>query len=78
METPIARQQWAAQRIWNPATEATPAWNEAGTYQSAGAYGDGVSIVECSISQLEDQRDAVLIPRLARRIHAAFAAQGTE
>ncbi|WP_329176308.1 helix-turn-helix domain-containing protein [Streptomyces sp. NBC_01477] len=52
----VARQQWAAQRTWNPAAEATAAWNEAGTYQSAGAYGDGMAIVERAISHYESTR----------------------
>ncbi|MEU2431058.1 helix-turn-helix transcriptional regulator [Streptomyces sp. NPDC007861] len=52
----VSRQQWAAQRTWNPAAEAAAAWNEAGTYQSAGAYDDGLAIVERAISQFESSR----------------------
>ncbi|URN17605.1 MULTISPECIES: helix-turn-helix domain-containing protein [Streptomyces] len=52
----VARQQWAAQRTWNPAAEAAAAWNESGTYQSAGAYHDGLAIVERAISQFEAAR----------------------
>ncbi|MCH0539108.1 helix-turn-helix transcriptional regulator [Streptomyces sp. MUM 203J] len=46
----VSRQQWAAQRTWNPAADAAAAWNEAGTYQSAGQYDDGLAIVERAIS----------------------------
>lgn len=52
----VSRQQWAAQRTWNPAAEAAAAWNEAGTYQSAGAYDDGLAIVERAISLYEGAR----------------------
>ncbi|MFK0015729.1 helix-turn-helix domain-containing protein [Streptomyces sp. NPDC091027] len=52
----VSRQQWAAQRTWNPTAEAAAAWNEAGTYQSAGAYDDGLAIVERAISQFESSR----------------------
>ncbi|MGC9544045.1 helix-turn-helix domain-containing protein [Streptomyces sp. UG1] len=52
----VSRQQWAAQRTWNPAAEAAAAWNEAGTYQSAGQYDDGLAIVERAISQFERAR----------------------
>ncbi|GAA4919003.1 helix-turn-helix transcriptional regulator [Streptomyces coeruleoprunus] len=54
----VSRQQWAAQRTWNPAAEAAAAWNEAGTYQSAGAYDDGLAIVERAISQFEGSRSS--------------------
>ncbi|MEN8653468.1 helix-turn-helix transcriptional regulator [Streptomyces sp. 21So2-11] len=49
----VSRQTWAAQQTWNPEAEAAAAWNEAGTYQSAGQYDDGLSIVERAISQFE-------------------------
>jgi transcriptional regulator with XRE-family HTH domain len=49
----VSRQMWAAQRTWNPGAEAAGAWNEAGTYQSAGHYEDGLAIVERAISQYE-------------------------
>ncbi|MFI6288494.1 helix-turn-helix domain-containing protein [Streptomyces sp. NPDC051018] len=52
----VSRQQWAASRTWNPTAEAAAAWNEAGTHQSAGAYGDGLAIVERAISQYENAR----------------------
>ncbi|KIF75243.1 hypothetical protein QR77_17555 [Streptomyces sp. 150FB] len=52
----VARQQWAAQSTWNPAAEAAAAWNEAGTHQSAGAYDDGLAIVERAISQYQGSR----------------------
>ncbi|MFF0228572.1 helix-turn-helix domain-containing protein [Streptomyces sp. NPDC004629] len=52
----VSRQQWAAQRTWNPAAEAAAAWNEAGTYQSAGQYDDGLAIVERAISHFEGAR----------------------
>ncbi|MFF2374818.1 helix-turn-helix domain-containing protein [Streptomyces xiamenensis] len=52
----VSRQQWAAQRTWNPAAEAAAAWNEAGTYQSAGQYEDGLAIVDRAISHFENSR----------------------
>ncbi|WP_371590889.1 helix-turn-helix domain-containing protein [Streptomyces sp. NBC_00470] len=49
----VARQAWAAQQTWNPDAEAAAAWNEAGTYQSAGQYEDGLAIIERAISRYE-------------------------
>lgn len=49
----VARQTWAAQQTWNPSAEAAAAWNEAGTYQSAGEYTDGLAIVERAIVRYE-------------------------
>ncbi|MER7044037.1 helix-turn-helix domain-containing protein [Streptomyces jumonjinensis] len=49
----VSRQQWAAVRTWNPGAEAAASWNEAGTHQSAGAYADGLAIVDRAISQYE-------------------------
>ncbi|MFI6052752.1 helix-turn-helix domain-containing protein [Streptomyces violascens] len=54
----VSRQQWAAMRTWNPAAEAAAAWNEAGTYQSAGQYDDGLAIVERAIGQYENSRSS--------------------
>jgi transcriptional regulator with XRE-family HTH domain len=49
----VSRQTWAAQQTWNPEAEVAAAWNEAGTYQSAGQYDDGLAIVERAISRYE-------------------------
>lgn len=49
----VSRQQWAAHQTWNPNAEAAAAWNEAGTYQSAGHYDDGLTIVDRAIVQYE-------------------------
>ncbi|MEV7284169.1 helix-turn-helix transcriptional regulator [Streptomyces sp. NPDC093252] len=49
----VSRQAWAAQQTWNPEAEVATAWNEAGTYQSAGQYGDGLAIVERAIAKYE-------------------------
>ncbi|WP_051851977.1 helix-turn-helix domain-containing protein [Streptomyces sp. NRRL F-5650] len=49
----VSRQVWAAQQTWNPEAEVVAAWNEAGTYQSAGHYDDGLAIVERAISRYE-------------------------
>lgn len=49
----VSRQAWAAQQTWNPDAEAAAAWNEAGTYQSAGQYADGLTIVERAVSKYE-------------------------
>ncbi|MFD5650703.1 helix-turn-helix domain-containing protein [Streptomyces sp. NPDC127039] len=49
----VSRQVWAAQQTWNPEAEVVAAWNEAGTYQSAGQYGDGLAIVERAVSRYE-------------------------
>jgi transcriptional regulator with XRE-family HTH domain/Tfp pilus assembly protein PilF len=49
----VSRQAWAAQQTWNPEAEVATAWNEAGTYQSAGQYDDGLAIVERAISKYE-------------------------
>lgn len=49
----VSRQVWAAQQTWNPESEVTAAWNEAGTYQSAGQYDDGLAIVERAIIKYE-------------------------
>lgn len=52
----VSRQQWAAHQTWNPDAEAAASWNEAGTYQSAGHYGDGLTIVDRAIVQYERGR----------------------
>lgn len=52
-ENIVSRQTWAAQQTWNPTAEAAAAWNEAGTYQSAGDYGDGLAIVDRAITKFE-------------------------
>lgn len=49
----VSRQVWAAQQTWNPGAEVAAAWNEAGTYQSAGQYEDGLAIVERAIGRYE-------------------------
>lgn len=49
----VSRQFWAAEQTWNPQAEAAAAWNEAGTYQSAGQYEDGLAIVERAIARYE-------------------------
>lgn len=49
----VSRQNWAALQTWNPEAEVAAAWNEAGTYQSAGQYDDGLAIVERAISKYE-------------------------
>ncbi|MEU0841656.1 helix-turn-helix transcriptional regulator [Streptomyces sp. NPDC005962] len=49
----VSRQTWAAQQTWNPSAEAAAAWNEAGTYQSAGEYSDGMAIIERAIVRYE-------------------------
>ncbi|MET8827765.1 helix-turn-helix transcriptional regulator [Streptomyces sp. NPDC004610] len=49
----VSRQAWAAQQTWNPEAEVATAWNEAGTYQSAGQYDDGLAIVERAIAKYE-------------------------
>ncbi|MEV3860677.1 helix-turn-helix transcriptional regulator [Streptomyces sp. NPDC050095] len=61
----VSRQTWAAQQTWNPDAEAAAAWNEAGTYQSAGQYDDGLAIIERAISRYERapgaDRDAAIV-----------------
>lgn len=49
----VSRQTWASQQTWNPGAEAGAAWNEAGTYQSAGQYDDGLAVVERAITRFE-------------------------
>ncbi|MEU6964646.1 helix-turn-helix domain-containing protein [Streptomyces chrestomyceticus] len=49
----VSRQQWAANQTWNPDAEVAAAWNEAGTYQSAGYYGDGLTIIDRAIVKYE-------------------------
>lgn len=49
----VARQTWAAQQTWNPEAEAIAAWTEAGTYQSAGHYGDGLAVIDRAIVKYE-------------------------
>lgn len=49
----VSRQTWASQQTWNPSAEAAAAWNEAGTYQSAGEYADGMAIIERAIKRYE-------------------------
>ncbi|MEU7159151.1 helix-turn-helix domain-containing protein [Streptomyces chrestomyceticus] len=49
----VSRQQWAANQTWNPNAEVSAAWNEAGTYQSAGHYGDGLTIIDRAIVKYE-------------------------
>ncbi|MEU7104078.1 helix-turn-helix transcriptional regulator [Streptomyces sp. NPDC046215] len=60
-----SRQTWAAKQTWNPEAEAIAAWTEAGTYQSAGEYADGLAIVDRAIVKYEqgprpDGLDSVL------------------
>ncbi|WP_034091422.1 helix-turn-helix domain-containing protein [Streptacidiphilus albus] len=52
-EMVVSRQAWASHQTWNPEAEAATAWNEAGTYQSAGDYGDGLAVVDRAIVQFE-------------------------
>jgi transcriptional regulator with XRE-family HTH domain len=54
----VARQAWASQQTWNPEADAATAWNEAGTHQSAGDYGDGLAIVDRAIVRFEAGRVA--------------------
>ncbi|MFE7114956.1 multiprotein-bridging factor 1 family protein [Streptomyces sp. NPDC057654] len=54
----VSRQQWAAMQTWNPDAVAGAAWNEAGTYQSAGEYGDGLVIVDRAIVRYEQTHPA--------------------
>ncbi|MFD7547125.1 helix-turn-helix domain-containing protein [Streptomyces sp. NPDC059816] len=49
----VSRQAWAARQTWNPEAEVAAAWNEAGTYQSAGQYDDGLAIVERAVIRYE-------------------------
>jgi transcriptional regulator with XRE-family HTH domain len=49
----VSRQTWASNQTWNPVAEAGAAWNEAGTYQSAGDYSDGMAIVDRAITRYE-------------------------
>ncbi|MFJ2774597.1 helix-turn-helix domain-containing protein [Streptomyces sp. NPDC087300] len=49
----VSRQEWASQRTWNPTAEAATAWNEAGVFQSAGQYGDGLAIIDRAITRYE-------------------------
>ncbi|MFE7316558.1 helix-turn-helix domain-containing protein [Streptomyces sp. NPDC057555] len=49
----VSRQQWAARQTWSPVSEAAAAWNEAGTYQSAGQYADGLAIIDRAITMFE-------------------------
>lgn len=49
----VSRQTWASQQTWNPTAEAAAAWNEAGTYQSAGDYSDGLAIVDRAVTKYE-------------------------
>ncbi|MER5492065.1 helix-turn-helix domain-containing protein [Streptomyces sp. NPDC002490] len=53
----VSRQTWAARQTWNPEAEVAAAWNEAGTYQSAGQYEDGLAIVERAVIQYERASD---------------------
>ncbi|QKW50236.1 helix-turn-helix domain-containing protein [Streptomyces buecherae] len=49
----VSRQMWAARQTWAPDVEASAAWNEAGTYQTAGQYDDGLTVIERAISAYE-------------------------
>ncbi|GGV55604.1 helix-turn-helix domain-containing protein [Streptomyces spectabilis] len=50
----VSRQAWASHQTWNPTAEAATAWNEAGTFQSAGQYDDSLAIVERAIIRYEE------------------------
>ncbi|RLV10376.1 hypothetical protein CTZ27_03980 [Streptomyces griseocarneus] len=52
-ETIVTRQTWATQQTWNPGAEAHAAWNEAGLYQSAGHYADGLAVVDRAVTKFE-------------------------
>ncbi|MEU7167332.1 helix-turn-helix transcriptional regulator [Streptomyces morookaense] len=52
-DTIVARQAWAARQTWNPEAEAIAAWTEAGTYQSAGQYADGLATIDRAITAFE-------------------------
>jgi transcriptional regulator with XRE-family HTH domain len=54
----VSRQAWATQQTWNPEAEVSAAWNEAGCYQSAGQYDDGLAIIERAISKYETAQPA--------------------
>ncbi|GAA0397976.1 helix-turn-helix transcriptional regulator [Streptomyces luteireticuli] len=64
----VARQTWAARQTWNPRAEAGAAWNEAGTHQSAGHYGDGLAIIDRAITGYE--RALRLGPATQEEVHA--------
>ncbi len=59
-ELVTARQAWAAHQTWNPMAVAAAAWSEAGTFQSAGDYTGGLSVIEDAITRMGSyQADSV-------------------
>ncbi|MDT0306288.1 helix-turn-helix transcriptional regulator [Streptomyces sp. DSM 44917] len=47
-----ARQEWAANQTWSPVAQMAAAWTEAGTYQSAGDYLEGLAVTDRALSTL--------------------------
>jgi transcriptional regulator with XRE-family HTH domain len=45
-----ARQEWAASQTWSPIAQMAAAWSEAGTYQSAGDYLEGLAVTDRALT----------------------------
>ncbi|TDC15437.1 XRE family transcriptional regulator [Streptomyces sp. 8K308] len=59
-----ARQEWAASQTWSPVAQMAAAWSEAGTYQSAGDYLEGLAVTDRALTTWaasgQDSVDAVV------------------
>ncbi len=47
-----ARQEWAATQTWTPVAQAAAAWSEAGCFQSAGDYLEGLAVTDRALTTL--------------------------
>lgn len=60
-----ARQEWAASQVWDPVAQMAAAWTEAGCYQSAGDYLEGLAVTDRMLTTFgdavaEDNLDALV------------------
>ncbi|MDT0347705.1 helix-turn-helix domain-containing protein [Streptomyces litchfieldiae] len=47
-----ARQEWAANQSWTPVAQMAAAWTEAGCYQSAGDYLEGLAVTDRALTAM--------------------------
>ncbi|ARQ70321.1 helix-turn-helix domain-containing protein [Streptomyces marincola] len=47
-----ARQEWAAHQSWTPVAQLAAAWTEAGCYQSAGDYLEGLAVTDRALTAM--------------------------
>ncbi|WP_129841054.1 helix-turn-helix transcriptional regulator [Streptomyces sp. RFCAC02] len=65
-----ARQEWAASQTWAPVAQMAAAWSEAGTFQSAGDYLEGLAVTDRALTTwAASGRDSVAALVAAGSLH---------